>query len=159
MSAAKTNTMRLLEAHGIPYEAYTFSPTIHSAQGVAEVLGIPVHVVYKTLVVVPPEGRPLLVLAPGNRKLDLRLLARALGQKKVRMATHEEAEKITGLQVGGISALALPDRGLPVYIDRTALEVEEVLVSAGRRGINLLLRVRDLIAVTGAQPIEATTGP
>lgn len=157
--AQKTNAMRLLEARGIRYEAYYFSPEIHSAEGVARVLGFPARQVYKTLVVAQPEGRPLLVLVPGDRELDLTRLARALGVKKLRMATHREAEAWTGLQVGGISALALLDRGFRVYIDRSALEETEVLVSAGRRGINLRLRVPDLIALTGAQVVEATAPP
>lgn len=156
MPADKTNAMRLLEARGIPYQTYTFSPAIHSAQGVAEALGLPPHIVYKTLVVMPPQGRPLLVIVPGDRELDLDRLARSLGVKRLRMATQKEAEQSTGLQVGGISALALVDRRWRVYLDRRALELEEVLVSAGRRGVNLRLRVADLIAITGAQVVEAT---
>ncbi len=152
--APKTNTMRLLESRGISYEVFTFPPAIHSAVGVAEALGLPTHVVYKTLVVMPAQGRPLLVLIPGDRELDLRRLAKALGEKKLRMATQKEAERVTGLQVGGISPLALLDRGFPVYIDRSAAALEDLLLSAGRRGINLRLRVPDLIAVTGAQLIE-----
>lgn len=156
MSADKTNAMRLLEARGIRYRAFSFSPEIHSAQGVAEVLGVPAHAVYKTLVVVPPQGRPMLVLVAGDREIDLERLARSLGLKKVRMATQKEAEQWTGLQVGGISPLALLQRNFRVYLDRRALELEEVLLSAGRRGINLALRVADLIAVSGAQVVEAT---
>jgi len=156
MPAENTNSMRLLEARGIPYQAYTFPADIHSAQGVAEVVGVPAHQVYKTLVVMPPQGRPLLVLVPGDRELDLSRLARVLGMKKLRMATQREAEKATGLLVGGISPLALLGRGFRVCLDHSALEWEQVLVSAGRRGINLRLRVADLIAVTGAQVVEAT---
>ncbi len=158
MSPEKNNVMRLLEARGISYETFSFSPEIHSARGVAEVLGVPAHIVYKTLVVVPPEGRPFLVLIPGDRELDLHRLARSLGLKKVRMATQKEAESWTGLKVGGISPLALLGRGFRVYIDRSALELEQVLVSAGRRGLNLRLRVSDLLTLTAARPIEATAG-
>jgi len=156
MPVEKNNAMRLLEKRGIPYQAYTFAPEIHSAQGVAEVLGVPVSMVYKTLVVMPPAGRPILVLVPGDRELDLHCLARSLGLKKMRMATQKEAEKSTGLQVGGISPLALLGRGLSIYVDRSALELEEILLSAGERGKNLRLRVADLIAVTAAQVVEAT---
>ncbi|MGC8874261.1 MAG: aminoacyl-tRNA deacylase [Chloroflexia bacterium] len=154
--ALKTNAMRFLDAHGISYEPFYFSPDIHSAEGVAEALGFPVRQVYKTLVVAHPDGRPILVLVPGDRELDLARLARALGVKRLRMATRREAEAWTGLQVGGISALALLHRGYRTYIDRAALEEAQILVSAGRRGINLRLRVQDLIAITGAQVVEAT---
>lgn len=155
MPREKNNAMRLLERRGIPYQAYEFSPDVHSAQGVAEVLGIPLAQIFKTLVVMPPEGRPLLVLVPGDRELDLQRLAQALQLKKLRMATQNEAETLTGLQVGGISPLALLNRGFPIYIDRAALEHAELLVSAGRRGTNLRLRTADLLTVTSAQVVEA----
>lgn len=155
MSPRKTNSMRRLEAMGIAYEAYTFDQSIHSAEGVAEAVGLPVEVVYKTLVVMTAEERPLLVLIAGDRELDLGRLAQALDQKKVRMATQKEAERYTRLKVGGISPLALLDRGLDVYIDRPALALEQILLSAGRRGINLRLRVEDLIQITGAEVVDA----
>ena len=155
--AEKTNAMRALEARKVPYETYTFPPDIHSAKGVAEALGLPASQVYKTLVVVRERGKPLLVMIPGDRELDLKRLAKAIGEKKLRMATHKEAESLTGLQVGGISALALLNRRFEVYIDRAATKLERVLVSAGRRGINLDIRVDDLIRVTKARLIEATS--
>jgi Cys-tRNA(Pro)/Cys-tRNA(Cys) deacylase len=156
VSSKKTNAMRLLDRQGIPYETYTFSPSIHSAQGVAEAVGLPIPMVYKTLVVMSPEEQPFLVIIPGDRELDLSRLARALEVKKVRMATQQEAERKTRLQVGGISPLALLDRDFAIYIDAAAQELEEILVSAGRRGINVRLRVADLVAVTGAEVIEAS---
>ncbi|MBM3166610.1 MAG: aminoacyl-tRNA deacylase [Chloroflexi bacterium] len=154
----KTNAMRFLEKHKIPYAVYTFSPDIHSADGVAEVLGLPASQVYKTLVVVREKGRPLLVMVAGDRELDLRLLARSLDEKKLKMATQREAEALTGLQVGGISALALLHRGFDVCLDKPALALEQVYVSAGQRGIDLCLHVDDLIRVTGAKVVEATAG-
>jgi Cys-tRNA(Pro)/Cys-tRNA(Cys) deacylase len=118
------------------------------------VVGVPAAMVFKTLVVLPSEGRPILVLVPGDRELDPHRLARALGVKKVHMASQKEAEKLTGLLVGGISPLALLDRGLRVYMDRSALELDEIMVSAGQRGKNLRLRTADLIAVTAAEVVE-----
>ena len=154
--SAKTNAMRALEQEGIPYEAFHYAPEIHSAEGVAALLGVQDGHVYKTLVVLRERGRPLLAIVPGDRELDLRLFARGVGEKAVHMATQREAEHLTGLQVGGISALALLGRGFDVYIDQSALHLERLFVSAGRRGINLRLRVADLIAVVGAKPIAAT---
>ena len=119
-------------------------------------MGAPGHIVYKTLVVMPSEEHPILVLIAGDRELNLGRLARSLGVKKVRMATQKEAESLTRLQVGGISPLALLDRGFPVYIDRPALALEDLFLSAGTRGINLRLRVADLIALTAAEVVQAT---
>ena len=155
----KTNAMRALDQRRIPYTAHTFSPDIHSADGVADVLGVPAATVYKTLVVLRPRGHPLLVMVAGDRELDLRLLARSLGEKSLQMATHKEAESLTGLQVGGISALALLGRGFDVCIDQPALSLDQVFVSAGQRGINLRLPVAHLVQVTGARALEATSAP
>ncbi len=155
----KTNAMRFLEGHGVPYEAFTYAPEIHSATEVADVLGFPRSEVYKTLVVLREKGKPMLVIVAGDREVDLRRLAKSVGEKSLRMATHKEAEKLTGLQVGGISALALMNRGFDVYVDRRALALEHFLVSAGRRGINLRLRVADLVKVTRARAVEATAEP
>lgn len=150
--------MRLLERHGVAYQVIEFSPDIHSADGVACAVGLPASQVFKTLVVVRPPKRPLLVVIPGNRELDLRRAASAIGEKKLGMAGQREAEALTGLQVGGISALAIPEKRFPVYLDRSALRFDEILVSAGKRGVNLRLRVSDLVRVTGAQVIDATAG-
>ena len=154
--ADKNNAMRMLDAREVPYETYTFPPVIHSAEGVAQVVGVPASQVYKTLVVVRKQGKPLLVMIAGDRELDLKLLAKAVGEKKLRMASYREAESLTGLEVGGISALALLNQGFDVYIDRAATELKRVLVSAGCRGINLGMTVEDLIRVTKAKVIEAT---
>jgi Cys-tRNA(Pro)/Cys-tRNA(Cys) deacylase len=152
----KSNAMRVLEARGVPYEIYTFPPEIHSAEGVAQVVDLPASQVYKTLVVMRKQGKPLLVMVAGDRELDLKRLARAIGEKKLRMATYNEAESLTGLEVGGISALALLNRGFDVYIDRAATKLERVLVSAGCRGINLRVTVEDLIRVTKAKVTECS---
>jgi Cys-tRNA(Pro)/Cys-tRNA(Cys) deacylase len=154
--AHKNNVMRMLDARGVPYEIYTFPPEIRSAEGVAQVVGAPADQVYKTLVVVRKQGNPLLVMIAGDRELDLKQLAKAVGEKKLRMATYKEAESLTGLEVGGISALALLNRGFDVYIDRAATKLRRVLVSAGSRGINLGMTVEDLIRVTKAKVIEAS---
>ena len=155
----KTLAMHVLDGKKVPYEVLTFSPDIHSADGVAQALGLPPEEVYKTLVVVRPLGKPLLVMVPADEALDLKRLARAVKEKKLKMASHREAEALTGLQVGGISALALLNRPFDVFIDRPATERSHILVSAGKRGINLRLAVADLIRITNARVIETTQPP
>ncbi len=154
--AVKTNAMRALDARRVPYEPLTYSPEIHSADVVAATLGLPASQVYKTLVVLRERGRPMLVMIAGDRELDPRALAREIGEKRVAMAPKKDAERLTGLQVGGIGALALLNRGFDVFIDRRALEQESILVNGGQRGLNLRIRVADLIAVTGAQVVAAS---
>jgi len=156
MSVEKNNALRLLDAQHVAYELITFSPDILSAISVAEAAGLPPEQVYKTLVVVRERGKPMLIMVAGDRELDLKLVARAVGDKKVRMASHREAEQLTGLQVGGISALALLNRPFDVFIDRPALEQSHIAVSAGRRGLNVRLAVTDLVRLTRAKVIDAT---
>jgi len=153
---AKTNVMRLLDSRKVAYDVFTFSPDIHSAQGVSEVVGMPADQVYKSLIVMRERGKPLVVMVGGDRELSLKHVAQAVGEKKVRMASVREAESLTGLKVGGISALALLGRPFDVFIDQRALQHSNVLISAGKRGVNLRLAVSDLIEVSGAQVIDAT---
>jgi len=152
----KLNSMRLLDTYNVAYEVMCFPPHIHSATGVANFFNLPLDMVYKTLVVIPPHGKPLLVLVAGDREIHLRQLAQTLGIKRLRMATQKEAESLTGLKVGGISALAIQHRGFPVYIDRAATRRDKLLVSAGQRGIDLCLKTTDLIHITDAALVEAT---
>lgn len=152
---AKTNALRFLASRRVPYQAYTFSEGIHSAEEAAEAMGVPAAQVYKTLVVLRERGRPLLVIVPGGRQLDLRRLAKGIGEKKLRMASQREAESLTGLLVGGISALALLNKGFQVYIDSSAARLDQVYVSGGQRGLNVRLAVADLVRLTGARMVEA----
>ena len=155
-SAPKTNAMRALDARHIPYETFTYSDTIHSAEEVAALLGVPAGDVYKTLVVFAGDERHLLVVTPGDRELDMRRVARAVGAKSTRMAPQREAERLTGLKVGGISPLALLDRRFEVYVDTAAERSDHLYINGGQRGVNLRLSVRDLLDVTGARFVEAT---
>ena len=159
MAKEKTNAMRALEARKIPYDVFTFPPGVHSATGVADVVGLPYDQVYKTLVVLRPQGKPMLIMIAGDQELGLKQVAKEVREKKVRMASQKEAEDLTDLQVGGISALALLNRPFDVFIDRPATELSHILVSAGKRGINLRVPVTDVIRVTNARVIEATRPP
>ena len=103
---------------------------------------------------VQPEDlnrKPLLVVIPGPDTLDLKALAKAAKLKKARMAAHEQAEALTGLQTGGISPLALINKGFDVYVDAQAEAFTSIAVSAGQRGANVLLPVKDLVSLTRAR--------
>lgn len=152
------NTIRLLKQQKIVFEIHQFPDTIHNAEEVAAAVGKSPAEVYKTLVVLRerPKTKPLLIMVPANCQLDLKLVAKAVSEKKVQMATHQEAEALTHLKVGGISALALLNKGFEIYLDETARQRERILVSAGQRGVNLELAVQDLLAITRAKWITAT---
>lgn len=156
----KTNAQRLLESRKIVYRATIYDETgeFHSAEEAAALIGAPLESVYKTLVVLrdAPRAKPLLVMVPSNREIDLKALARSVGEKKLRMATQREAEQLTGLQVGGISALALLNRGFDVCIDRSALALGELHISGGARGMDIALLASDLIELTSARSVDVT---
>lgn len=150
--AVKLNSMRLLEKHNIPYEVTEFPDTERDAEVIAEILGVPAYLVYKTLVVEPVGGgKPFLALVAAHRQLDLKKMAVVSGFKKVSMAAHAEAEKLTGLKVGGISALALTHKNWTVYLDQSAASLEHFLVSAGQRGMDLRVPAMALIRVLNAK--------
>ncbi len=154
--AKKLNSMRLLEQQGVPYEAveYGRGNEFHDAETVAEMTGVPVDMVYKTLVVEAGGPKPVLAMIAADRELDLKALAAAIGVKKVAMASQRDAEKWTGLQVGGISALALGHKHWQAYLDQPALEFEHILVSAGQRGIQLRVPTHALLRLTQATIAE-----
>jgi Cys-tRNA(Pro)/Cys-tRNA(Cys) deacylase len=148
--------MRALEKHGVAYTTCRYPETVHSASEVAPLLGVPPGHVFKTLVTQADDARYLLVLVPGDREIQLRLAAQAVGARRLRMVSRREAERLTGLKVGGISPLALLDRRFEIYLDASAAQLETLYINGGQRGINLYLRVADLLAVTGATVITAT---
>ncbi len=154
----KTLAMKLLEGKKIKFEVKEYPLELRDAELIAIEFGVPAGQVFKTLVVPAPEGSPrnvkdMLVMIPADRQLDLKKLAKTTDVKKLKMASHADAERITGLQVGGISALALLNRGFSIYIDGSANEFQEIFVSAGQRGMNILLPVHELIKVTRARTI------
>jgi Cys-tRNA(Pro)/Cys-tRNA(Cys) deacylase len=153
----KTLAMRVLEGQKIAYTVLTYPNELRDAVEIAEVLKLRSGEVFKTLVLLPPEAgkKPMLVMIPADRQLDLKTLASTVGVKKLKMATHWEAESITGLQVGGISALALVNKGFQVLIDESARSLPEICVSAGKRGLQIKVRTTDLIAATKARMVPA----
>lgn len=144
----KLNSMRLLEQNKIPYEVVAFSDELRDAEEIAEVLGVPPFLVYKTLVVQPESGgKPFLAIIASDRTLDLKRLAALAGEKKVRMAAHKDAEALTGLKVGGISALALTHKNWIVYLDQPATEHQHILISGGQRGVDLRVPTMALVGL------------
>ena len=157
MSTDKTLAMRLLEGKKVAYTALRYDPDVYvSAVEVAEAAGLPPEQVFKTLVVMPDDAKrkPMLVVIPGPNTLDLKALAKATNLKKAKMAAHADAEQLTGLQTGGISPLALINKGFDVFLDNTATNFTQIAVSAGERGAQVFVPVSDLIKLTRARVIN-----
>lgn len=150
----KTLAMRLLEGKNVDYEAVTYPSSERDATVAAEHLGVPAAQVFKTLVVLRELGKPLLAMIPADRQLDLKKMAKGIGEKKLQMASHDEAEKLTRLQVGGISPLMLLNRGFEMILDENARAFDAIYLSAGKKGINLKVPVDGLLQVTGARVLD-----
>ena len=151
----KNNVTRFLESHRIPYTAYALPPEKLGAEETARLLNLPLEQIFKTIVVQREgKGKPILAIVSGASEVDLKALAKTLGEKKLRLPTERQAEQITGMQSGGISPLALVNRGFQMVLDTTANAFEVIHVSGGQRGLNISLPVKDLIAITNARVAE-----
>ena len=146
------NVTRLLDAKKVKYTAFETSAEKHGALETAQMLHVPPEIVFKTIVVTRVKpGKPILAVIPGPGQVDLKLLAAAIGEKKVSLPSEREAEALTGLLAGGISPLALINKGFQVLIDSSAQAHDEIHVSGGQRGLNIRLPLKDLVALTNAR--------
>ena len=152
--ANPNNITRLLDSKNIAYHAFELPAEKLGALETAHLLGIDPELVYKTIVITRLKGKPILAVIPGPNRVDLKLLAGALSEKKVNLPTEREAEALTGLQAGGISPLALVNKGFQVVIDSAAKSKIEVHVSGGQRGLNIRLPVEALVDLTHARFAE-----
>jgi len=158
--AVVNNVTRFLDSRKIRYTAFETPPEKLGALETAQFLEVEPDSVFKTIIVTRERPKkPLLVVVPGPSSVDLKLLAAALGEKKVHLPTEREAEQLTGLQAGGISPLALINKGFQVVIDSSAQNHAEIHVSGGQRGLNIRLPVTDLIRLTNAQVASVSHRP
>ena len=146
------NITRLLDSKKIPYTVFELPAEKLGAFETARLLNLPLEQVFKTIVVKREgKGKPILAIVPGSAEVDLKLLAKALNEKKLHLPTEREAEQLTGLQAGGISPLALINKGFQVVLDPSAQDYKEIHVSGGQRGLNIRLPVDALIRLTNAR--------
>ena len=146
------NITRFLDSRKISYTAFETPAEKLSALETANYLKVPPETVFKTIVVTRDKPKkPVLAVIPAPNNVDLKQLAATLGEKKVYLPTEREAEQLTGLQAGGISPLALINKGFQVVIDSAAQNFDEIHVSGGQRGLNIKLPVTDLIKLTNAR--------
>ncbi len=149
---AKTNAVRLLERLGVPYDLreYEVDPDDLAAETVARKIGMPPEQVFKTLVARGDRHGVCLAVVPGNYDLDHKALARATGDKKADTVPLKEVEPLTGYVRGGVTALACR-KPYPVLLDETARLFDVISISAGVRGLQVLLAPDDYIRVVDAE--------
>lgn len=147
----KTNAARILDGLGIAYElrAYAIDDEHLAAAEVAARVGLPPEQVFKTLVARGERHGVCLAVVPGDSHLDLKALARASGERKVELVPLREVTPLTGYVRGGVTALACK-KDYPVFLDETAILFETIAVSAGTRGLQIVLHPDDYARATRA---------
>jgi Cys-tRNA(Pro)/Cys-tRNA(Cys) deacylase len=146
---AKTNAARLLDQLGIRYELreYEVDPDDLTAETVAAKIGLPAGQVFKTLVARGDRNGVCMAVIPGNAELDLKALAVASGDRKIQLIPVKELQSLTGYIRGGITAL-VGKRDDPVYADETIELFDTISISAGVRGLQILLAPADYLKAT-----------
>lgn len=149
-----TPALRTLRALGIPFEPRPY-PYVDrgGASAAAEVLGLDLHRVIKTLIFEDPDQRPLIVLMHGDRAVSANALARAIGVKSVRPCDPPTAERHSGYRVGGTSPFGTR-KTLPVYVEASILALPRIAINGGARGLLVELEPAALTDHLGAVPVE-----
>jgi Cys-tRNA(Pro)/Cys-tRNA(Cys) deacylase len=146
------NVTRLLDSRKIKYEVFNLSREKLAAEQVAHLMNAAPEIVFKSIVITRRgPGKPILAVVPGNQDVDLKKLAKIVGEKKVSPATQKEAENLTKLQTGGISPLALINRGFEILIHKSILDQDLIHISGGERGLNIRMISGDLVKLVQAR--------
>lgn len=148
----KTNAARLLDSLGIPYELrdYEVDPDDLRAESVARKVGLPPEQVFKTLVARGDRTGVLMAVVPGNAELDLKALARLSGDRKVDTVPLKEVQPLTGYIRGGVTAFGAR-KDYPVFVDETLELFDQISVSSGARGTQIVLAPADYLRALGAR--------
>lgn len=150
----KTPATEALRAHDIAYTEHHYGYVEHGGAGRgAEELGVPAALMVKTLVMQDDAGRPLIVLMHGDRKVSTKSLARQAGRKSIEPCKPESAERHSGYRVGGTSPFGTR-KPLPVFMERSILELPEVYINGGRRGFLVRLKSADLVRALAPQLVD-----
>ena len=147
---ASTNAIRLLTAAGVAHEvcAYDLADEDFSAEAVADAIGLPRSQVFKTLVVTAGGG-PVFAVVPAGTELDLKAVAAAGGVRSATLVPAADLERLTGYRRGAVTVIGARKR-LPVFLDSSASDHDQIAVSAGARGMQVVLASADYVTATGA---------
>lgn len=148
-----TNATKWLASQGVAFDVLEYEFTEVGADRAAEALGRPLEMVCKTLVVRASGRSYWIAVVPGDQRFDTRKMATAIGDKSAELADHDEAERVTGYRIGGISPFA-QRRKLPTLIEESLLALDRIIVSARRRGVQVELATADLVRLLDARPAD-----
>jgi Cys-tRNA(Pro) deacylase len=151
---SETPATAFLKKNGVAFSEHPYEYEERGGTRVSsEKLGVPEHVVVKTLVMEDDEKKPLVVLMHGDRDVSTKNLARQIGKKRVEPCAPDVAQRHSGYQVGGTSPFGLR-KPLPVYVEKTVLELDRIYINGGRRGFLVALDPKELVRVSKAVAVE-----
>jgi Cys-tRNA(Pro) deacylase len=151
---SETPAVAWLRRNHVSFVEHVYAYVEHGGTAVSsQSLGVPEHQVVKTLVMQDEHGKPLIVLMHGDRKVSTKSLARQIDRKRIEPCTPEIAQRHTGYQVGGTSPFGLR-KPLPIFVERTVLDLERIFINGGRRGFLVEIASSVLTAVLGALPVS-----
>ena len=144
---SETPATAFLKRHRVAYTEHVYDYVEHGGTRVsAAALGVPEHAVVKTLVMEDEAKRPLVVLMHGDREVSTKNLARQAGVKRIEPCAPEVAQRHSGYQIGGTSPFGTR-KALPVYLERTVVDLERIYINGGRRGFLVGIDPRELVRV------------
>jgi Cys-tRNA(Pro)/Cys-tRNA(Cys) deacylase len=150
---ADTNAVKWLRTQGVPFEVLEYTFTEVGADHAAEAVGRPLESCCKTLIVKAVGKSFWVAIVPGDQRFDTRKMATAIGVAQAELAEHDEAEKVSGYQVGGISPFAMR-RQFPTVIEESLLALDRIIVNGGRRGVLVEMATEDVIRLLDARPAD-----
>ena len=157
MRGASTPATELLAKHGVAYTEHAYAYVEHGGTSVSSsALGVPEHEVVKTLIMETDQGEPLVVLMHGDRKVSTKELARAAKVKRVFPCKPEVAQRHSGYLVGGTSPFGTRKR-MPVYLERSVLDLPRIYINGGRRGYLLGMEPAVLTRVLAPILVDVAT--
>ncbi len=150
-----TRALKELSENRVPYRVLNFTAREKSAEEVSRETGFPLAQVVKTLLIQGASRKYYLALCPGDRQVNLKALAKVLGEKSMEMARREDVPRITGYFIGGVSPLGTV-RPLPVVMEASILAMPEISISGGQWGCQALLQPADLKKHLGTRAMIAS---
>ena len=151
---ADTPATVFLKRHGVAYTEHEYAYVEHGGTEVSSrALGVPEREVVKTLVMQDEAGKPLLVLMQGDRKVSTKNLARQAGVKRIEPCRPDAAQRHSGYQVGGTSPFGTRKK-LPIYLERSILELPKIYINGGRRGFLVGIAPGELVRALSPQLVD-----
>jgi Cys-tRNA(Pro) deacylase len=154
---SSTPAVHFLRRHGVEFTEHSYRYEEHGGTRVsARELSVDEHVVIKTLVMEDDDKEPLIVLMHGDREVSTKQLARQIGKRSIEPCAPAVAERHTGYMVGGTSPFGTR-KAVPVYIERTILDLDRAYINGGRRGFLVSLAPSEIVRALGASPVDVAT--